>query len=67
MPTIDPIEAFNRQHPPRVRKPAEPIRFTGGPAPADFAPATAEPKFRGVYSPKTGHRRTWKREVPNPR
>jgi hypothetical protein len=68
MPTTDPIAAFNAAHPAKPRPPVEPIRFTGGPAPVDLSKiATAEPAFRGVYSTKTGHRRTWKREVRNPR
>lgn len=67
--SADPIDAFNAAHPPRIAPPVEPIRFTGGPAPADLRTfATARPiTFRGTYSPRTGHARRWTRENRNPR
>jgi len=63
------VDAFNREHPPRPSVPAEPIRFGGTPAPESlvgFAAGRVVP-FRGVYSTRTGHNRTWKGEIRNPR
>lgn len=71
---IDPVAAFNAAHPPRPPVPAEPIRFAG-PSPEEVAlvervkalrPRGVEP-FRGVRSTRTGHNRTWKGEIRNPR
>lgn len=67
------VDAFNAAHPPRLRdeksprqRMAEAISAQPKPPQEPCGRASSAP-FRGVYSTRTGHRRTWKREIRNPR